>query len=119
MLTDYNSIDIVAQMPAERPIGYEPCKDPEISNIWVAWFLAQLEGNLYLFGGCIHASNGWCLKLRRSCTMGERVMELSQAYDVNADRSQLSSSKVSERYSNGGYAWVQMAIRQGLKEKSK
>lgn len=93
-------------MPAEKPIGYEPCKDPDISNIWVAWFLSQLGGNLYLFGGCIHASDGRCLKLRKSCTMGERVTELNQAYDINSDL-----PKVPEKYKNGGEAWVEMAMR--------
>lgn len=106
MLTDYNSIDIVAQMRAEQPVGYEPCKDPEISNIWVAWFLAQLNGNTYLFGGCTYASNGWCLKLRRSCVMGNRVMELYQAYESNVEMVQLP-----QQYGNGGIAFAEMSAR--------
>lgn len=99
-----------------RPVEFERCKDPNIMNIRVAWFITHKGENSYLYGGCIHATDGWCLKQRKPCTTGKGVIELNQAYELNFDPSALPEKYIIQ---NDVSAWVQLSTRERLKDENK
>ena len=92
MLTDYNPVAIVAQMPANGPIRYENCKDPQFPNIRTAVFEVNKNGKRYVFAGCVKATDGWCIG-RGACWNGNNVNQLDNAYDMNA-----GSDPIPEKY---------------------